>query len=280
MILVTGSSGTIGRHALARMPSGTAVRALARRPERLTALRPQTEVVQGDYADEASLGRALRGVRRALLITCGVGGGEDERFLRAARSAGTEHVVKVSAAAVQDEGADDAITRWQRDTEELLCSSGLAWTLLRPRSFMSNTLAWAPDIRSEGVVRALYGTSANACVDPRDIADVAVRALTEEGHTGRAYTLTGPEALTPVEQTTQLGRAIGRQLTFVELTPEQARTAMLGRYPETVVEALLASARRQRSGAKAGTDPALAKLLGRPGTPFATWAADHTERFG
>lgn len=280
MILVTGASGTIGGHVLARMPAGTPVRALTRRPDRLTTTRPDTEVVQGDYADEASLVRALRGVRGALLITRDVAGGEDERFLRAARGAGTEHVVKVSAAAVLDEGADDAITRWQRDAERLLRSSGLAWTLLRPRSFMSNTLAWAPEVRSEGVVRGLYGTSANACVDPRDVADAAVRALTEAGHDEQAYTLTGPGPVTEVEQTAQLGRAIGRKLKFVELTPEQARTALLRRYPETVVEALLASAGRQLRGSKAGTDPILAKLLGRPATPFATWAADHAALFG
>ncbi|MEU5404228.1 SDR family oxidoreductase [Streptomyces sp. NPDC005963] len=279
MIMVTGATGTVGRLVVARMPTSTAVRALVRRPDRLITLRPDVEVVQGDYADDDSLLRALQGVRRALLITGAVGGGEDERFLRAARRAGTEHVVKLSAAAVLDRSADDAVTRWQRDTEQLLRSSDLAWTLLRPRSFMSNTLAWAPGIRSEGVVRGLYGTSANACVDPRDIADVAVRALTESGHDGRAYTLTGPGPVTAVEQTRELGRAIGRRLEFVELTPDQTRAALLRRHSEPVVEALLASARRQKCGAKAGTDPMLAKLLGRAATPFTTWAVDHAPLF-
>ncbi len=131
---------------------------------------------------------------------------------------------------------------------------GLEWTLLRPRAFMSNSLSWAASVRRERTVRALYGSAPNACVDPRDIAEAAARALTEEGHAGRAYTLTGPQALTAVEQTRRLGRLLGIPLRFEELTLAQARTALAGRFPPPLVEALLASAERQRAGAKAHVD--------------------------
>jgi uncharacterized protein YbjT (DUF2867 family) len=120
-----------------------------------------------------------------------VDGGDDERFV-AARSAGIRHVVKLSAAMVEDPGADDAITRWQRSCEEVLRGSGLRWTFLRPRSFMSNTLSWAASVRAQRVVRALYATSRNACVDPRDVAEVASPALTGDGHEDRSHVLTGP----------------------------------------------------------------------------------------
>lgn len=146
---------------------------------------------------------------RAFLLTNRVGGDDDARFLRAARSAGVRHVVKVSAAAVADTDADDLVTRWQRANEDLLVNSGMRWTLLRPRAFMSNTLSWAPPIAAERVVRALYGTSVNACVDPRDVAAAAVCALTEDGHEGRIHTLTGPEPISAVEQTAQLARLLG-----------------------------------------------------------------------
>lgn len=279
MILVTGATGTIGRLTLARLPAHQPVRVLARKPERVAGLRPGVEVTQGDFGDEASLARALSGVRRALLITVDVTGEHDARFLHAARAAGVQHVVKITAAAVLDGLANDAITQWQRTAEHLLRTSGLAWTLLRPRSYMSNTLAWASTIRSEGLVRTLYGASANACVDPRDVADAAVRALTEDGHEAKAYTLTGPQPVSAAQQVEQLGGVLGRRLSLAELTVTQARAAWLRRYPEPVAEALLHSAGRQYCGAKVGVDPALEKLTGHPARPFSVWAADHAAYF-
>ncbi|MFF0885123.1 NAD(P)H-binding protein [Streptomyces sp. NPDC003456] len=279
MILVTGGTGMVGRALLRQLPDGVKVRVMARDPGRVTGARPGVEAVAGDFEDAGSLDRALAGVRTAFLVTTAVGGRDDERFLRAAGGAGVQRVVKLSAAAVLDDRADDLITRWQRASEEALRGSGLEWTLLRPRAFMSNSLSWAASVRSEGVVRALNGTAANAVVDPRDIARAAVRVLTEEGHGGRAYTLTGPEAITPVEQTRQLGRLLGVPLGFEELSREEARAGLGRRYPEPVVEALLASAERQRAGAKVRVDTAVPALTGRPAGVFRQWARDHLEAF-
>jgi uncharacterized protein YbjT (DUF2867 family) len=279
VILVTGATGTVGRELLRRLPADVRVRVMARDPGRVAAAGPQIETVAGDYTDTRSLERALAGVRTAFLVTTAVEGQHDERFLRAARAAGLQRVVKLSAAAVLDDRAQDLITRWQRASEEALRGCGLEWTLLRPRAFMSNCLSWAASVRGEGVVRALNGTSVSPCVDPRDIAGAAVRVLTEEGHEGRAYTLTGPEAIAPVEQARQLGRLLGVPLRFEELSPQQARAGLGLRYPQPVVEALLASAERQRAGAKARVDGALAALLGRPATTFREWARDHLEAF-
>ncbi|KOU20005.1 nucleoside-diphosphate sugar epimerase [Streptomyces sp. WM6372] len=278
MILVTGATGTVGRELVRRLPAGLAVRVMAREPARVAGAPAAAEVVRADYGDPRSLARALDGVKAAFLLTGRVGD-DDEHFVRAAQSAGVRHVVKLSAAAVADPHADDLITRWQRATEELLRGSGMDWTLLRPRAFMSNALSWAASIRSDGVVRALYGGSANACVDPRDIAEAAVRALTEDGHAGRAYTLTGPGAISAAEQTAQLAELLGRPLRFEELGPQRARTALAARYPREIAEALLASAERQRAGAKAGVDATLPGLLGRPAGTFRGWAEDHLSAF-
>ncbi|MEU0678221.1 NAD(P)H-binding protein [Streptomyces sp. NPDC006172] len=278
MILLTGGTGTVGREVARRLPRDRRVRIVARDPRRVTGAHAGAEIVAGDYGDPASLARALAGVERAFLVTSRVGG-DDERFLEAARGAGVRHVVKLSAAAVSDPGADDVVTRWQRETEGLLRDSGMAWTLLRPRAFMSNTLSWAPAVRTDRVVRALYGTSPNSCVDPRDIADVAVRVLTEEGHAGRAYTLTGPEATTAVRQTEELGRQLGVDLGFEELARHEARAALGGRHPAPLVEALLAGAERQRAGAKAGVDDAVREVTGRPARSYAEWVRDHLSAF-
>ncbi|MDR6980689.1 uncharacterized protein YbjT (DUF2867 family) [Streptomyces sp. 3330] len=279
MILVTGVTGTVGGEVMRRLPRGVGVRVMARDPGRVAGVPAGVEVVAGDYGDVVSLGRALAGVRRAFLVTTRVGGGDDAAFLAAARRAGVGHVVKLSAAAVLDRGAGDVITCWQRVVEEQVRGCGLEWTLLRPRAFMSNCLSWAASVRGERTVRALYGTSPHACVDPRDVAEVAVRVLTQEGHAGRAYTLTGPQAVTAVGQSAVLGRLLGAEVRFVELSTAQARAVWAERYPQPVVQALLDSAGRQRAGAKARVEDTVREVTGRPARSFAQWAADHLEAF-
>ncbi|MFE5678084.1 NAD(P)H-binding protein [Streptomyces erythrochromogenes] len=278
MILVTGATGTVGREVVGRLPAGSAVRVMTRDPARAPD-SVAAEVVRGDYDDPRSLARAVQGVRAVFLVTNRVGSDDDARFVEAARSAGVRHVVKLSAAAVADPLAQDLITCWQRGNEALLRGSGMEWTLLRPRAFMSNTLSWAPAIRSEQVVRALYGSSPTACVDPRDIAEVAVRALTEGGHAGRAHTLTGPEPITAAEQTAQLAELLGRPLRFEEAEVAQMRAALRARHPDTVTEALLESAERRREGGKSEVEGAVREILGRPAGSFRAWAADHLSAF-
>ncbi|MFE7778540.1 NAD(P)H-binding protein [Streptomyces sp. NPDC057445] len=279
MILVTGSTGTVGRELVRRLPDGIPVRLMTRSPERVTTMTPAAETVGADFTDDGSLARALQGVRKVFLVTARVGADDDARFLRLAREAGVRHVVKLSAAAVADGAADDLITRWQRDNEELLRRSGMEWTMLRPRAFTSNSLSWAASVRSEGVVRALYGSSLNACVDPRDIAAVAVSALTGDGHEGRVHTLTGPEAISAVQQTAQLAAVLGQPLRFEELGPQEAEAALRRRWPAEIAEALMSSARRQRDGAKAAVADTVRAVTGRPARSFRTWAADHAAAF-
>ncbi|WP_371668511.1 NAD(P)H-binding protein [Streptomyces sp. NBC_00289] len=282
MILLTGATGTVGRLVTRRLSGLVPLRLLTRDPKRAAALAgPQDEVSGGDFDDRPSLDRALTGVRSALLVTANpLAPAHDERFVAAARAAGVRHVVKLSALAVTDPGANDLITTWQRHNEQLLRGSGLLWTLLRPRAFMTNTLGWAPSVREEGVVRAQNGTAANATVDPRDIAEVAVRALLDtDAHAGRAHALTGPEAMSAVRQTEILGEVLHRPLRFVELTEDEARRRLLTRLPGPVADALVESAGRARAGAKARVDPTTAELLGRPAGGYREWARDHLPEF-
>jgi uncharacterized protein YbjT (DUF2867 family) len=283
VILLTGATGTVGRLVARRLPAAEPVRLLVRDPERAAALAgAHVEVVGGDLEDPAGLRRALTGVRSALLVTANpLTHSHDENFLTAARAAGVGHAVKLTTLSVTEPDATDLITEWHRENERLLHASGLSWTVLRPRAFMSNTLGWARSIRAEGLVRSANGTVATAAIDPRDIAEVAVRALTDpEEHTGRAYALTGPAGVTPVEQTEILGELLRRPLEFMELTDDQVLRGLIARYPEPVAHALVESAARGRHGSKARVEPAVAELLGRPARGYREWAAEHLTQFG
>ncbi|WP_097885070.1 NmrA family NAD(P)-binding protein [Streptomyces sp. st140] len=279
MILVTGATGAVGREVAGLLAAAGRVRILARRPERLTVRGDGVEVVEGAYGDRPALDRALEGVSSVFLVTNSPTDPDDERVAGAAAAAGVRHLVKLSMMAVEEPGADDFITRWQRRNEETIRASGVPWTFVRPRTFMSNTLSWAPGIRSAGVVRALYGDAPVACVDPRDVAAVAVAVLTGAGHEGRTYAVSGPEAITAREQTAQLSRVLGRPLRFEELGLDAARAALLAKYPRPAAEAFLESAERQRAGAKAAVVPTVEELTGCQARPYRTWAADHADAF-
>lgn len=283
VVAVTGATGTVGRlvaHGLAA-DGGAEVRLLVRDPDKAVRAGLPGRAVAADFGGAGPLREALRGANAVFVVTGDpLRPDHDENILAAARAAGVRRVVKLSALAVLDAGAQDPLTRWQRDNEERLRASGLDWTLLRPRAFMSNALGWAGSVRREGVVRGLYGSGRNACVDPRDVADAAVRALLDPARAGRSYALTGPEPLSPREQTGLLGEVLGRRLEFVELTEEQAVERWRARWPEHLVQVLLEGARRQRDGAKAAVADGVREATGRPARGFADWARAHAEAFG
>ncbi|MFI6107701.1 NAD(P)H-binding protein [Streptomyces sp. NPDC051310] len=279
-VVVTGASGTLGREAAALLAPGHHVRALTRDPARAAAGGLAGQVIGADFADRASLARACEGADALLVITSDpLRPDHDDNVLAAARAGGVRHVVKVSALAVTDPDADDLVTRWQRENEERVRASGMAWTLLRPRAFMSKTRDWAPSIARESVVRALHGDSRNACVDPRDVSAVAARVLTEPGHAGRAYALTGPAAVSARDQCRELAAVLGRPLRFVGMTVGEAVDAWRARHPEPLVQALLEMSARQAAGGKADVAHGVADVLGRPPAAFAAWARDHAAVF-
>ncbi|WP_217246829.1 NAD(P)H-binding protein [Streptomyces sp. AC602_WCS936] len=278
MILVTGATGTVGGEVAKRLATGHGLRVMTREPRRCAVAGPRAEVVRGDYRDTASLERALCGVRAAFLVTNHFTEPHDERFLEAARRAGVEHVVKLSAAVVDDD-VDDAVTRRQRRNEAAVRASGIAWTLLRPRAFMSNTLSWCSDIRSHGVVSALYGDAPNAPVDPRDVAAVAVRALTEPGHRGRCYTLAGPETLTARQQTRILSAVLGRPLMFREMSRFEAGRVLRARHSRPLADALLQRADLQLAGGKSLLSDSVSALTGSAPRSYRVWASAHAHCF-
>ncbi|WP_062999736.1 NAD(P)H-binding protein [Nocardia mikamii] len=281
MILVTGSTGTVGRAVIDHLlAAGEPVRALTRRPG-AAALPPGVEVVGGDPGRPDTVPPALRGVSRVFLLSSGPDLAEHDRTVAtAAARAGAERIVKLSSGRAGDTEATDPIPAWHRAGERAVVDSGLAWTILRPLGFMSNALHWAPTVREHDTVYAPYGHGRIAVIDPSDIAAVAVATLVEAGHDARIHMLSGPQALTPGEQTGILSEVLGRPLRYVSTEPAQARAALLGTgVGEVMADAIMALRATALDSFTSVIHPDVEQITGRPARTFREWARDHRAEF-
>jgi uncharacterized protein YbjT (DUF2867 family) len=229
MILVTGATGKVGSEVVKQLAAkGEAVRVLARSPGKARALLPAgVEVAPGDLKDASSLDAAFAGVDRLFLLAAT--DPEQVRMERnaiaAAGRAGVRRIVKLSVLGA-DEESPVVLARWHRAVEKELAASGIAFTLLQPTFFMQNFLGSADTIRSQGTVYApVHGKT--SFVDARDIAAVAVAALTEDGHEGKTYVITGPEAITYDQAAERIGAATGKPVRYVEVPAEAARSGLI-----------------------------------------------------
>jgi uncharacterized protein YbjT (DUF2867 family) len=243
MILVTGATGTVGREVVGELQrlGASGVRALVRDPARATFIREAGfETIEGDFDKPETLDSALEGVATALLLTPPSPHtvAHQSAFIESAKRAGVRRVVKLSAVGA-DAGAPEGFGKWHGQTEELLKSSGLGWTILRPNFFMQNLLGQAQTVAAKGQIYQVGGDARASLIDARDIAVVAARTLADEGHEGKLYTLTGPESLSYADVAAKLSEATGRQVAYVPLTPEQFREGALAQgLPEWLVSAL------------------------------------------
>ncbi|MCU1644894.1 MAG: NAD(P)-dependent oxidoreductase [Nocardia sp.] len=281
MIVITGATGTIGSEVVRQLVArGVKVRAVTRDPERAQ-VPAEVEVVRGDYADTASMAAAFEGTEAAFLV--GLLGPDyvelDQALAAAARDAGVRRLVKLSAIGT---GTAEVgmVGTWHVPGEQAVRDSGVAWTILRPSSFATNTLSWIAPIRAGQPVPNMSGDGAQGVIDPRDIAAVAVEALLSDAHSGRIYTLTGPENLTTPDQVAALGAALGRPIDIVDIPIEAARELMLaaGRSEEFADGSLQGQA-YVRAGGNAVVTQDVQEVLGRAPRSYAEWARDHAAAF-
>ncbi|MGW0509068.1 NAD(P)H-binding protein [Streptomyces olivaceoviridis] len=278
-IVLTGATGQIASLMVTHLAPRHRL-TLASRTPRPTGQRSGIRHVTCDYGDVDSVADAFRGADAVFVVTNDPTRPEHDRnIVRAAGRASVGHIVKLSAAAVRDAAAHDLITEWQRTNEDRIKSSGIPWTMIQPRSFMSHALAWASSIRGSGTTYALHPHSRNACIAPEDVAEVSARVLGDSRHHFRSYELTGPQSLSAHEQSAVLAEVLGRPLTCRELSREEAHATYARRYSPVMADALLESAERQLAGAKAFTTDTVGRLTGRPATTFAQWATGHKDRF-
>src|SRR5262249_42326376 len=278
--LVTGATGTVGREVVTQLlAAGQKVRAMTRNPVKAK-LDTRVDVVRGNFEDPVTLAAAVDGVERVFSLTFGPQTGVHEKNLaEAASKAEVRHIVKLSALGGDEETRND-IRKWHDEGEQAIRETGIPLTALRPGAFMSNALHWRETIRSKGKVFSNYGDGKLPPVHPRDIAAVAVRALTSDGHEGKAYSLTGPEAMNVGEQVRILSNVIGRKLEYVPITDEAARKGMeQAGLPAFLIDALLPFASFIRDGKAAKVHHTVEEVTGRPPFTFGDWARENAAAF-
>ena len=280
-ILVTGATGNTGRPLVeALVRAGAPVRAMVRDQAGQARLPAGVQAAVADFDDPASLAAALDGAERAYLVTPSSEQAEaqQKRFADLAAKAGVRHLVVLSQLA---SAADSPVRflRYHAAVERHVRDLGIGYTFLRPNLFFQGLLALAGPIAAEDRFFAPIGDAPVSAVDVRDIADVAAAALTQDGHEGATYTLTGPAAVTHAEMASALSAALGREITFIDVPPEAFAASLRGVLPPWQVEGLLEDYAHYRRGEAAAVSTAVADVTGRPPRDVTQFATDYASAF-
>jgi uncharacterized protein YbjT (DUF2867 family) len=276
MILITGATGNVGAELVTALAEADEpVRALVRKPQDAV-LPPGVEPVTGDLNRPESLTDALTGARGLFLLP---GYSDLPGLLALARRAGVARVVLLSGGSAALEDMDNAVSRYMTVSERHVRESGVPWTFLRPRAFMSNALRWLPQLATGDVVRVPFAGVRAAAIDPFDIAAVAARALLSDGHASKIYELTGPDSLLPADQVGVLAKVLKRDLRCEGLTNEEARAEMTAAMPVEYVDAFF-SFYVDGTLDESQVLPTVREVTGRPPRTFEQWASAHADAFG
>jgi uncharacterized protein YbjT (DUF2867 family) len=283
-VLVTGATGQVGSNTVRELQQrGVPVRAFVRdaaRAEEL--LGGQVELATGDLDDPASIDAALAGIGRVMLCTPNHPRQVEHELnvIDAAEAAGVRRLVKIGANGAEV-GSPLAFWDAHGRIEQHLTRAGLPAVVLHPSSYTSNLLAAAGTIKELGRFFAPAADAKVTLVDPRDVATVAAVVLTEDGHDGRTYLLTGPEPVTYHEAAGQLSTALGRSIQFVDVPDAAAREGMVqAGLPEWLADQLVILWQQLRRGAAATTTDVVRVLTGREPRSVADFARDHAAAFG
>lgn len=228
MIFITGGTGKVGTELVRELQAcGADFTALAHSERSAAALAEQgMRVVRGDVTQPDTL--PLHNAEKLFLLTSGLPNQTqvENALIDAAGRAGVRHIVKLS---VYGAGPGVTALRQHGETEDYLRASGMAYTMLRPNSFMQNlpnTDGYT--IQHQHAIYAPTGNGRVSFVDVRDVAEVAAIALTQPGHEKQTYSLTGPEALSWGDLAARFSAHLGTPIQFVDIPSEAFRQNLMG----------------------------------------------------
>ena len=284
-ILVTGATGNVGSLLIPNLTSlGADVRALVRDESKAQGLKDAgVEIVVGDLDKPDTLDAAFRGVDKVFLITPPNPNQviQAENGIQAAKRAGNPFLVRLSAGAIRDMPGDlPLIAAQHAETDKTVKASGLPYSLLQAHFFMQNTMMSAQTVASDGAVYIPFNDGKIGMIDVRDIVDVAVKVLTEDGHEGKSYNLTGPASISFHDVAAALSEALGKRVNYVDVPLEAAREGMIGMgIPEWIADALGEYTTAFSEGYGDFTTPDVEKVTGHPARSYETFARDFASVF-
>jgi uncharacterized protein YbjT (DUF2867 family) len=281
-ILVTGATGNTGRAVVdALAERGARIRAMVRTEADRSKLRPGVDVVIADFDDTAAVAAALDGAERAYLVTPSSeqAEGQQKQFADLAAKAGTRHLVVLSQLG-SEEHSPVRFLRYHAAVEQHVRDLDIGYTFLRPNLYFQGLLTFAGSISAAGKFFAPIGDATVSAVDVRDIGAIAAVALTEAGHEGATYTLTGPEAITHSQMARALTAALGRAVTFVDVPPDAFAASIRDLLPPWQVDGLLEDYAHYRRGEAAAVSPAIADITGTAPRGIEQFARDYAPAFG
>ncbi|HUS98546.1 MAG TPA: SDR family oxidoreductase [Hyphomicrobiaceae bacterium] len=280
-ILVTGATGTFGAAIVEGFRQvGRKIRVLVRDPLRFAKMNE--EVAIGDFTDPASLEAAMSGIDRVFLASFDRPDmpALQNNLLNAAQRQGIRHIVRISTIGVDDPRFGQIMANHLKG-EQQLEDSGLAFTHLRPSWVLQNylpTSAFTP-VR-DGKISLPAGNAGVGFVDARDVAAVAVAALTKPGHDGRTYTLTGQEAATHAQLAEALSAATGQPIEYNDLPPEDyVRAVTAAGWSPASIESVCRLFADMRAGGAATVSDDVRNVTGRPPLSIFDFARDYAQDF-
>ncbi len=277
MIVVVGGTGRVGRQVAAQLRDRDMPVRVVSRGLNPAAVPPGAEAARADLADPASLEPHVADARAVFLVWPFTSEELTDDLAPKVAEIAARHARRVVYLSAQP-AADRPGSFWAR-VERAIEDSGASWTFLRPTGFAANTLMWADQIRSGNVVRWPFGTAARALIDERDIAAVAVRALTGDGHAGARYLLSGPAVLTQADQLTAIGQAIGRELRWQELPRQAALQELAAAWGDPAFAQTALDAWEWFVDHPEPVTSVVQDLTGAPAHSFADWAAANAAAF-
>ena len=280
MILVTGATGNVASLLIpALLEDGQQVRALIHDESKARSLSDLgAEVVVGDMEKAETLKAAVAGVDKIYLITSnGEAGAQQARnVIKAVKGSEKPHIVRQSGYGT----SKCRMIAQHEDIERELQDSGLPYTIVKPTFFMQNVMMSAQTVVSDGAMYMPLGDGRIGMVDVRDVADVAFNVLTSESHEGKTYVLTGPAAISHHEVAGELSKAIGKEVTYVDVPSQAMRDALLGMgMPDWTIEAYVELFEGFKEGYADLTTPSVEQLTGHPARSFETFARDFADAF-
>ena len=230
MILVIGGRSKIGAALIGELLGRSQqVRALLRAGEPTGSLSAAAEIVTGDLADEGSLVTAMEGIEKVFLLSSPHPDAINwhRNAIDAARRTRVHLLVRSSIIGANRESPAEFISA-HTTCDRYLEDSGLPYVIVRPNLFLQNLPeSTIPSIDASGNFYLDAGQARISMVDTRDVAAVAALALTQPGHAGAHYDVTGPEALSYIDVAAKLTSTMGRQITYVDAPDDAVRHGLL-----------------------------------------------------